>query len=295
MAAVSSTPVEQPSRPSRAELTAQLRAAGCVFAEDEARLLDEATRDAAELIELVARRVAGEPLEPLIGWVEFDGLRLAVAPGVFVPRQRTRALAREAARLAALASARDAAQQVGRGVAHAAEGTSSDSVAIVVDLCCGVGAIAAVVGATAAPGRLVAADLDPVAAELARENLAPYGGEAYAGDLYDALPADLLGRVDVLAVNAPYVPSAEIADMPREAREYEPGFTLDGGPDGLEVHRRVAAGAGRWLAPGASVLIETGEAQADRTAAILRAAGFATRILTDDDLAATVVIGSATR
>jgi release factor glutamine methyltransferase len=274
MTAVSTAAAEPLRRPSLEELTRQLRTAGCVFAEDEARLLDEAATDAAELIALAARRVAGEPLEPLIGWVAFDGLRLAVAPGVFVPRQRTRALAREAARLA----------RSGAGP-HA----------VVVDLCCGAGAIAAIIGATAAPARLVAADLDPVAVELARENLAPFGGEAYAGDLFDALPADLEGRVDVLAVNAPYVPSDEIADMPREAREYEPGYTLDGGADGLHVHRRVAAGARRWLAPGASVLIETGEAQADRTAAILRAAGFTTRVLTDADLAATVVVGQAPR
>lgn len=274
MTAVSTAAAEPKGRPTLDELTAQLRAAGCVFAEDEARLLDAAAADAVELIELAARRAAGEPLEPLIGWVGFDGLRLAVAPGVFVPRQRTRALAREAARLT----------RSGAGPG-----------AVVVDLCCGVGAIAAVVGATSSPARLVAADVDPVAVELARENLAPYGGEAYAGDLFDALPSDLAGRVDVLAVNAPYVPSDEIGDMPREARDHEPGYTLDGGPDGLDVHRRVAVGARRWLAPGASVLIETSEAQADRTAAILRAAGFDTRTLTDADLPATVVIGRAPR
>lgn len=260
------------ARPTQEEIAARLRAAGCVFAEDEARLIDEAAAETPALLELLERRVAGEPLEPLLGWVEFEGLRLVVAPGVFVPRQRTRALAREAARLS---------RELGEP--------------IVVDLCCGVGAIAAVVGRSSAPARLVATDVDPVAVGLARENLTPYGGEAYAGDLYDALPAELAGRVGVLAVNAPYVPSDEIADMPREAREYEPAFTLDGGPDGLALHRRIAEGARRWLAPGASVLIETSAAHAARTAAILGGEGFATRVLTDEELDATFVVGESPR
>lgn len=260
------------TRPDRATIAAKLRAAGCVFAEDEARLLDEAAEDARTLIDLVARRAAGEPLEPLLGWVEFAGLRLHVGPGVFVPRQRTAALAEQAAQLAAAKSA-----------------------PIVVDLCCGVGAIAAVVGATGAARRLVAADLDPVAVELAVQNLAEYGGEAYAGDLYDALPPELEGAIDVLAVNAPYVPSAEIARMPREARDYEPRHALDGGVDGLDLHRRVAAEIRRWLAPGGHVLIESSSAQAEHTAELLGAAGLATRTVADDDLGAIVVIGEAPR
>jgi release factor glutamine methyltransferase len=271
MAAVPDPRVEPVPRPSRDEVVGRLRLAGCVFAEDEARLLDEAAADGEELRRLVERRVAGEPLEPLLGWVEFGGLRLSVAPGVFVPRRRTQALAQEAARLA------------GRRVAPN-----------VVDLCCGVGAIAAVICASSPRGRLgrvVAADLDPVAVELARTNLAPYGGEAYAGDLYDALPAELAGAVDVLTVNAPYVPTDEVSGMPREARDYEPGFALDGGFDGLEVHRRVAGGVRRWLAPGASMLIETSRVQVDAAVALLTAAGLVTRVLIDDELDATVVIG----
>jgi release factor glutamine methyltransferase len=260
------------TRPDLPQIATRLRAAGCVFAEDEARLLDEAAGDAATLISLVERRAAGEPLEPLLGWVDFAGLRLRVGPGVFIPRQRTAVLAVEAARIA-----------------------GSMRAPVVVDLCCGVGAIAAVVGATATPGRLVAADLDPVAVELAAQNLARFGGETCAGDLYDALPPELLGAIDVLAVNAPYVPSAEIAAMPREARDHEPRHALDGGADGLDLHRRVAGSVRDWLAPAGQVLIESSRVQADRTAGLLAAGGLATRVVTDDELAATVVIGVAPR
>ncbi|MDR5698884.1 putative protein N(5)-glutamine methyltransferase [Agromyces aerolatus] len=260
------------TRPDRAEIATRLRAAGCVFAEDEARLLDEAAGDTETLLDLVERRIAGEPLEPLLGWVEFAGIRLRVGPGVFVPRQRTTVLAAEAAALAAAQPA-----------------------PVVVDLCCGVAAIAAVVGASGAAHRLVAADLDPVAVAFAAQNLAAYGGETYVGDLYDALPREVAGTIDVLAVNAPYVPSAEISGMPREARDHEPRHTLDGGSDGLDLHRRVAASSREWLAPGGHVLIESSSGQAEGTAGLLRAAGLETRVVTDDELGATVVIGRAAR
>ncbi|WP_127793922.1 putative protein N(5)-glutamine methyltransferase [Agromyces sp. LHK192] len=250
-------------------LVARLRAAGCVFAEEEAQLLREAAPDASSLEALVARRVAGEPLEPLLGWVAFAGLRLEVAPGVFVPRRRSEALAAEAVRLAARM--------------HPAP--------VVVDLCCGIGAIGAAVAASAPVARLVGADVDPVAVAVADRNLARFGGRAAAGDLYEALPADLVGTVGVLVVNAPYVPTAEVALMPREAREYEPMHTLDGGADGLDLHRRVAADALRWLRPGGHLLIETSAAQAESTAKIVRDGGMDARIGADDDLGGTYVVG----
>ena len=94
------------------------------------------------------------------------------------------------------------------------------------------------------------------------------------GDLYDALPADLRGRIDVVAVNAPYVPTDAIATMPPEARDHEPRVALDGGADGLDLHRRVLAEAGPWLAPGGAVVIETSRSQAAGTVAPLHDAGF---------------------
>ncbi|PWC02976.1 putative protein N(5)-glutamine methyltransferase [Agromyces badenianii] len=272
--------------PAETEIVTRLRAAGCVFAEDEARLLVEASDDDSELDRLVARRAAGEPLEYVLGWAEFAGLRIRVLPGVFVPRRRTELLATEAARLATVAVL---AGHDGR--AGAAARDAAVSAPVVVDLCCGTGAIGAAVMDAAGPVHLVAADLDPIAVQAARMNLEPQGGLVFEGDLYDALPVELRARIDVLAVNAPYVPSEAIAMMPPEARDHEARLALDGGDDGLDVHRRVAASARSWLAPGGSVLIETSERQAPVARALFEAGGLATRILHDADADATVVIG----
>lgn len=274
MPAVTSSPLDD-------GLVRRLCAAGCVFAEDEARLLREAAAGgdradaAADLERLVARRVAGEPLEQVLGWAEFAGLCILLEPGVFVPRRRTEALARRAAALAAEVRA------------------STGRTPAVVDLCCGAGAIGAAVLAAAAPDpiELVAADLDPAAVRAARRNLEPLGALVVAGDLFDPLPRVLRGRVDVLAVNAPYVPTPAIATMPSEAREHEARMALDGGDDGLDVHRRVAASARRWLAPGGRLLIETSEAQSGRTAALVVAGGLEASVERWDPDDATVVVG----
>lgn len=248
-------------------LVDRLRAAGCVFAEDEARLLTEAADTPDHLARLVARRVGGEPLEPLLGWVEFCGLRVGIDPGVFVPRRRTGLLVREAVRLGR------------RG-------------ALVVDLCCGCGAIGLAVAAGLDGVRLVAADIDPVSTQCARGNIGPFGGRVYDGDLYDALPTDLRGDVDLLLVNAPYVPTEQIAFMPTEARDYEPRAALDGGLDGLDLHRRVAAVAPDWLRPNGFLLLESSVPQAGATAQAMTEAGLIPRIVHDDEIGGTVVIGS---
>jgi release factor glutamine methyltransferase len=114
----------------------------------------------------------------------------------------------------------------------------------------------------------------------------------HCGDLFDALPAVLTGRVDVLVANVPYVPSEAIALMPPEAREHEPRRALDGGADGLDVARLVVAGAGVWLAPGGSVLFEVGEAQVPAARQIVVAAGLLPEVVADEDTGATVVLGS---
>ncbi|MFB7178944.1 putative protein N(5)-glutamine methyltransferase [Streptomyces sp. NPDC056257] len=250
-------------------LVESLRAAGCVFAEEEAELLTGAARDDGHLAELLARRVGGEPLEHVVGWAEFCGLRLEVGAGAFVPRRRTEFLVREAVELARPG-------------------------AVVLDLCCGVGALGAAV-ASQLPGgaELHAADIDPAALAYARRNVAPYGGRVWEGDLYAALPESLKGRVELLVVNAPYVPTEEIGLMPSEAREHEPLVSLDGGADGLDVHRRIAAGAMPWLAPGGHLLIETSARQSPSTASALASAGLAVRAVTSEELYATVVIGTA--
>lgn len=249
-------------------VTARLRAAGCVFAEEEARLLREAASDAAHLDRLTARRVAGEPLEHLLGWVDFAGLRLEVDPGVFVPRQRTAVLAERTAAVA-----------------------STYAGPVVVDLCCGCGAIAAVVAERVPGARVLAADIDEVAVANARRNLEPRGARAVAGDLFAPLPRSLAHRIDVLSVNAPYVPTSAIATLPPEAREREPHRALDGGPDGLDVHRRVLLDVRRWLALGARLLIEVSQDQAPEALALFDAAGLDASIEDDPARASTLVVG----
>ena len=163
--------------------------------------------------------------------------------------------------------------------------------AVVVDLCCGSGAVGAAL-ADAVPGiALHAADIDSVAVECARRNLARAEGRVYLGDLYDALPRALRGHVDVLVANVPYVPTADIALLPREARIYEPRVTLDGGEDGLDVVRRLARSALEWLGAGGHLLVETSDRQASAAVDIMSAAGLRARVAVDDDLEATVVVG----
>ncbi len=231
---------------------------------------------------MAGRRVAGLPLEHILGWAEFCGLRMAVDPGVFVPRRRTEFLVHQAA--AVLEAWRRAQAQV-----PAAAGGPEP---VIVDLCCGSGAVGAALAALAGPAELHCADIDAAAVACARRNALPWGGEVHSGDLYDPLPAELRGRVQVLVVNAPYVPSAEIETMPQEARVHEPRACLDGGTDGLDVQRRVAAGARQWLAPGGHVLIETSRRQAAQTAKILHRHGLAARVLRSEELGATVVAGT---
>ena len=247
-------------------VVSRLRAAGCVFAEDEADLLVAAASTPAELDALVERRVAGLPLEHLLGWAEFHGLRVAVRPGVFVPRHRTEFLVDVAVSLA-----------------------PPDPV--VLDLCCGSGALGAAFAAAVRPRELHAADVEPAAVECARVNLP--GAHVHQGDLYDALPASLRGRVDVLLANGPYVPSEAVATMPPEARLHEPLVALDGGADGLDLARRVATGAPRWLAPGGTVLIESSERQAPVLGRIFAAAGLTAGVHESEEQGAAVVTGTA--
>jgi release factor glutamine methyltransferase len=277
-----------------ASVVARLRAAGCVFAEDEAAVLMATARSAAELDTLVERRAAGEPLEQVVGWAEFAGLRILVDPGVFVPRRRSEFLV-----------------SVAVGFARSRLGDSPS--AVIVDLCCGTGALGLAVateltalgragGTGSASGvapvsggrgqiELYAADLDPAAVECARRNVEPAGGHVYVGDLFAALPDGPRGRVDVLICNAPYVPTGDVAFLPSEARDHEPLVALDGGLDGLAVLRRAASGARAWLAPGGVLLVETSDRQAAGMADAMATAGLRPVIHTDEDTAATVVTG----
>jgi release factor glutamine methyltransferase len=247
--------------PSRDDVVAILRSAGCVYAEEEAELILDEPGDPAPRI---ARRLAGEPLEWVLGWAEFADLRIVVRPGVFVPRRRTELLAAEA-----IARLRPAA--------------------VAVELCCGAAPVAAAVLEEVPFVEVHAADIDPVAVACARENLP--NGNVHQGDLYDGLPADLRGRVDVLVANTPYVPTDEVALMPPEARDHEPAHTLDGGPDGLALLRRISAGARDWLVPGGHVLIEVSLRQLPAATAAFEADGLVASYARSDVLEATVAIG----
>lgn len=250
-------------------IVTRLRAAGCVFAEDEAELILSTAADQAELAAMVDRRAAGLPLEHVLGWAEFRGLRIAVDPGVFVPRRRTEFLVDQAV-----------------GLVRPADGP-----AVVVDLCCGSGALGAALAAALDRVELHSSDVEPAAVRCARRNVAG-AGEVYEGDLFEPLPASLRGRVGILLANVPYVPSEDVELLPAEARVHEPRVALDGGGDGLDVLRRVTAEAPQWLAPGGHVLVETSERQAARAEEIVARSGLMARVVTSDELYATVVIGT---
>lgn len=261
----------QTPEPDDPSVVARLRAAGCVFAEDEAALLLAEAPDPVTLEAWVRRRVGGEPLETVVGWADLDGERVGVAPGVFVPRRRTALLVH-------------VAQERARAVA------ASGRAPVVVDLCCGSGGVGLVV-ASRVPGTVLhAVDLDPAAVACARANLAAVGGVAHLGDLDAPLPDTLRGRVDVLVANAPYVPTAAIASMPPEARDHEALVALDGGADGLDIARRVVALAPAWLAPGGTLAVECGVRQAPSLVSAARAAGLVPHVARDAELDGTALV-----
>jgi release factor glutamine methyltransferase len=249
-----------------------LREAGCVFAEDEAAVLAGAAADDATLATLVGRRALGEPLEQVVGYADFCGIRVRLRPGVFVPRVRSELLVRLAA----------AAVRSTEWKNHKTQEI------VVVDLCCGSGALGLAVEHRIPGIELHAADLDPVAVACARDNLS---ANVHQGDLFDALPPHLAGRIAVLVANVPYVATRHIPLLPAEAKDHEPHTALDGGDDGLDVFRAVVKSAPAWLAPGGVLLSEITKAQAAAATDTVRAAGLDADVVYDDDLEARVVRG----
>jgi release factor glutamine methyltransferase len=188
---------------------------------------------------MVDRRAVGLPLEHVLGWAQFGGLRIGVDHGVFVPRRRTEFLVRQAV---ALAPPRP----------------------VVVDLCCGSGAVGAGLVAALDQVELYAVDIDDATVRCARRNVTAAGGQVYQGDLYERLPATLRGRVDVLVATHPTCHRGDRTAAPRGPR---PRAARSRGADGLGVLRLVTAGALLWLAPGGHLLVETSERQAPQAAA----------------------------
>ncbi len=254
------------AEPALARTTARLRAAGCVFAEEEADALVAACTGPADLELRTRRRVAGEPLEHVVGAVRLGGAALSVGPGCFVPRQRTLLLARTA-----VAALRPSAAPV------------------LVEACAGVAPVAALAARAAPHAEVHAADVDPVPLAHARRNLPP-GAGVHAGDLLGALPPGLRGRVDVLAAVPPYVPLSAAHLLTHEARDHEPDRALFGGADGLDVVRALVGAARPWLAPGGRVLVELSPRQWSAAAAHARRAGWRAGRADDDDGATALLV-----
>src|SRR5262249_43723574 len=184
---------------------------------------------------------------------------------VFVPRHRTELLVTEAIAVARASS-------------------------VVVDLCCGSGAIGAAIANAVTGIELHAVDIDDAAVRCARRNLSRFDAHMYSGDLFTRLPGSLRRRAAVVVPNVPYVPTNAIDARPREARLYEPRHALDGGVDGLDIVRRLAAAANEWLAPGGNLLVEVTEHQVARAASIIETHGLRPRIARDSELGATALI-----
>lgn len=200
----------------------------------------------AALREGVARRAEGQPLQYVTGEMAFRHLVVRVVPGVFIPRPETETLV-----------------QVGLDFLG-----DSGETPLVIDLCTGSGAVACSIAQEHPAARVYATDLSPLAAQTASANAERLGlaerVDIFEGDLFSpisdvAVSESLLGKVDLVISNPPYIPSADIPDLPEEVLGFEPHLALDGGPDGLSVARRIAEEARGWLRPGGMLAMELDE------------------------------------
>lgn len=306
-------PPEPALRARELALVARLRAGGSVFAEEELAVLSahaervgpDIRGDAAEILELfVDRRVHGERIEHILERAQFGELAIEVQFGVFVPRSRTLLLATVVAdRLREL---RDE-----RAPDHAPPR--------LLDFGCGSGAIAAL-AAHRVPGiEVVAVDRDRYAVACARDNL-PHALVVEASSIealvavdadralealqpesagHDGTAADPRGRMDasapfdVIAANLPYVPTDQLALLPRGTLESEPQGALDGGHDGLEPLEEHAPAMLAHLRLGGIAVTEVAPHQIEEGVEILVLTGFSSvEVRTDDELGATVLIAT---
>jgi len=213
---------------------------------------------------VLARRLAGEPLQYVLGRWGFRGLDLMVGPAVLIPRPETEVLA-------------------GLAVEELARRGSPGGLAV--DLGTGSGAVGLAIAAECETARVVLTDLSSEALAVARANLAGLGRAAVRvsacqGSWFGALPEELTGAVDVVASNPPYVPQHQ--PLPPEVADWEPAVALRGGPDGLDGTRRILAEAPRWLRPGGAVLLELSPEQMDAARAIATAGGLVVEAIHPD-------------
>jgi release factor glutamine methyltransferase len=250
-------PASSVRRSQRKLAEAQLTKAGFPTAGEEIRQMARAAGTDPSLWQCwVDRRLEGEPLEWIVGYTTFLGLKVRVDRGVYVPRPQSELLARRAIAVLPIS-----------GVA--------------VDLCTGSGALAVALKAARNGARVAGTDTDPAACRCAAEN----GVEVYLGHLSDPLPPDLIGNVDVVTAVAPYVPTDEMIFLPRDVRKYEPQGTLDGGKDGVEVLQQVVTAAARILRPGGTLLLELGGTQDELLIPHSQASGLelVARVVDEDD------------
>ena len=217
--------------------------AGCVAADEEADELLASAQDEVTLEEWIVRRQQGEPLAWITGTQRFCGRQIRVDAGVYVPRPQSEDLARRAA------------DALGRDGGPA------------LDLCTGSGAVAHHLMATAPTSTVVAADIDRRAVLCARSN----GVRAVQADLAGPFGDGIFGMVTAVA---PYVPTPALSLLPADVQRYEPRRALDGGPDGLEVVRRIAGSARRVLRPGGWLFLELGGEQGPPMASALADSGW---------------------
>jgi len=212
--------------------------------------------------ELVMRRSAREPLQHLTGSAAFRHVELQVGPGVFVPRPETELLAGWAI---------DRAREAG--------GTP-----VVVDLCCGSGAIALSIADEVPRAKVHAVELDPAAHAWAERNLAATRVDLRLGDMADAFP-ELDRTVDVVVCNPPYIPLEAWASVAPEARDHDPALSLWSGADGLDAMRVLESTAARLLRPGGWVGAEHADVQGESAARVFLADGRWTEVRDRHDLA----------
>jgi release factor glutamine methyltransferase len=224
-------------------------------------LVDDVPVEAVERYDvLIARRAFREPLQHLTGEVWFRHVRLAVGPGVFIPRPETELLAGWAIELCV------------------------DEQLQVVDLCTGSGAIAKAL-ADEAPGSIIhAVELDEVAHGYAARNLSGTGVDLRLGDAFTAFD-DLVGRVHVVVCNPPYVPLEAWESVAPEARDHDPHTALFSGQDGLDAIRMLAQRAAVLLRPGGAVGVEHADVQGEAVPALFAATGLWTEVRDHPDLA----------
>ena len=209
------------------------------------------------LRELVKRAGEEEPIAYLTGVTHFFNCELHVRPGVLIPRPDTETLVEHALQLF--------------------RNTLGFEAPRVLDLCTGSGAVAVAIAKHAKAAQVVATDISEDALAVARQNVETVGVadriSVLAGDLYDALAAlPDPSPFDLIVSNPPYIASDEIAALPRNVRDYEPRLALDGGPDGLDPHRRIFQGAqDRWLRAGGHLMLEIGYDQNDAALAMAAA------------------------